>query len=260
MTHLGWAALAESGIGTGSRREPATLPDNSLMLIDLNADLGEGAGTDADLMPLVTSANICCGGYAGDIPTMRAALDLAKRHGVRLGAHPGFGRADFGRREITIPPAVLILELRAMLISFFGFAEIHGLTVGYVKPHGALYHQACRDREYAAALLKAIGQPLPVVGLPGSVLEAVATERRIVFIPEGFADRRYRPDGTLVPRTEPDAILHDVKEVVAQVEWLVRTQGVRTICVHGDTPGAVEFVRAVRAALLDAGHELKAFC
>lgn len=230
------------------------------MLIDLNADLGEGAGTDADLMPLITSANICCGGYAGDIPTMRAALDLAKRHAVRVGAHPGFGRDDFGRRELTTHPAELTLELRAMLTNFFGFAEVHGVRVEYVKPHGALYHQACRDREYAAALLTAIRmERLPVVGLPGSVLEGVAVEQRIGFIPEGFADRRYRPDGSLVPRTEPDAVLHDVKEVVAQVEWLVREKGVRTICVHGDTPGAVEFVRAVRAALLDAGHELKAF-
>ncbi len=231
------------------------------MLNDLHADLGEGAGTDADLMPLVTSANISCGFHAGDADTIAAALELAKKHGVRVGAHPGYAdRAHFGRREITTTAPELALECRNQLAVLTGFVEVYGLTVGYVKPHGALYHQAGRDREYAVGLLTAIGSvAMPVVGLPWSVLEAVSKERNHVFVPEGFADRRYRPDGTLVPRTEPDALLHDVKEVVAQVEWLVRAKGVRTICVHGDTPGAVEFVRAVRTALSDAGHELRAF-
>lgn len=236
------------------------------MLIDLNADLGEGAGTDADLMPLITSANISCGAHAGDKDTIIRALELAREHSVRVGAHPGFAdKEHFGRREFpNYDPRSLVFDCRQQLMIVVAFGELQGLQVSYVKPHGALYHQTCRNRELALALLTAVrplGESggLPVVGLPGSVLAAVAGERNHPFIPEGFADRRYRPDGTLAPRTEPNAILHDPKEVVEQVEWLVREKGVRTICVHGDTPGAVEFVRAVRGALLDAGHELKAF-
>ena len=236
------------------------------MLIDLNADLGEGAGTDAALMPLVTSANISCGFHAGDVDTIARAVELAYEQGVSIGAHPGYpDREHFGRREMAYTEEQVrwmclyqIGALRAVVEQFqYG-------AVRYAKPHGAFYHQAAREEGYANPLAVAVAHErrqhkLPVVGLPGSALQTAAERHFLTFIPEGFADRRYRPDGTLVPRTEPDALLHDPKEVVEQVEWLVRTQGVRTICVHGDTPGAVEFVRAVRAALLDAGHELKAF-
>jgi UPF0271 protein len=235
------------------------------MLIDLNADLGEGAGTDADLMPLVTSANISCGFHAGDADTIAAALELAAAYGVRVGAHPGYpDREYFGRREMQLD------SLHVQRMCLYQLGALKALTdwgpvlLGFVKPHGAFYHQANREVQYATGLLRAVAQMsgrivLPIVGLPGSTLHTEANSERHPFIPEGFADRRYRPDGSLVPRTEPDAILHDVHEVVAQVEWLVREKGVRTICVHGDTPGAVEFVRAVRAALLDAGHELRPF-
>ena len=130
----------------------------------------------------------------------------------------------------------------------------------YVKPHGALYNQACRDPIFASAVVEAAGgYDLPIVGLPDSQLEAAARRLRVPFVPEGFADRRYRPDGSLVPRTEPDAFVHDPLEAVAQVEWLVRDKGVRTICVHGDNPDAVAFTTAVRAALLARGFTLKAF-
>jgi UPF0271 protein len=239
------------------------------MLIDLNADLGEGAGTDAALMPLITSANVSCGFHAGDSETVAAALELAKRHGVRVGAHPGYpDREHFGRREMTIPGQDLLGLLNRQLHRLSELACEQGLEVRYVKPHGALYNQACRDERVAGPVVLACKSfersmttlGVAVVGLPGSELDRLTAEVGLAFIPEGFADRRYRPDGSLVPRTEPDALLHDPKEVVEQVEWLVREKGVRTICVHGDTPGAVEFVRAVRAALLDAGHELKAFC
>ncbi|MCU0705010.1 MAG: LamB/YcsF family protein [Fimbriiglobus sp.] len=236
------------------------------MLIDLNADLGEGAGTDAELMPLITSANVSCGFHAGDADTIAAALELAKKYGVRVGAHPGYpDREHFGRREMELGEPEVCRMCLQQIGGLRTLAEWCQVTLTYVKPHGAFYHQASREQGYAYGLLNALGfvfrpdQLLPVVGLPGSHLQTLAIQEMHDFIPEGFADRRYRPDGTLVPRTEPDAILHDVKEVVEQVEWLVREKGVRTICVHGDTPGAVEFVRAVRAALLDAGHELKAF-
>lgn len=231
------------------------------MLIDLNADLGEGAGTDADLMPLITSANISCGFHAGDPDTIVAALELAKLHGVAVGAHPGYAdREHFGRREMSLSGQALHHLLTRQLHQFNLIAQEKGLVVRYVKPHGAMYNQAMRDADIAGGLLDATAKfTLPLVGLPGSVLERLAIERGCPFIPEGFADRRYRPDGSLVPRTEPDALIHDPKEAVEQVEWLIGQQKVRTICVHGDTPGAVEFVRAVRGFLLDRGHELKAF-
>ncbi len=231
------------------------------MLIDLNADLGEGAGTDAELMPLITSANISCGFHAGNPDTIAAALELAKTHGVAVGAHPGYAdREHFGRRELQLDE----VQVRAMCLHQYGalraLADDEGVPVGYMKPHGALYNQAMRDADIAGGLLDAtVVFPVSLVGLPGSVLERLAKEARRAFIPEGFADRRYRPDGSLVPRTEPDALIHDPKEAVEQVEWLIGQQRVRTICVHGDTPGAVEFVRAVRGFLLDRGHELKAF-
>lgn len=232
------------------------------MLIDLNADLGEGAGTDADLMPLITSANISCGFHAGDPDTIAAALELAKKYGVTVGAHPGYAdREHFGRREMNLPGQALYHSLTHQLHQFNLAAQQKGLMVRYVKPHGAMYNQACRDSHVAGPLVLACHamKTGPVVGLPDSEIAKAAADIDFSFIPEGFADRRYRPDGSLVPRTEPDALIHDPKEAVEQVEWLIGKKRVRTVCVHGDTPGAVEFVRAVRGFLLDRGHELKAF-
>jgi UPF0271 protein len=237
------------------------------MLIDLNADLGEGAGTDADLMPLITSANISCGFHAGDPDTVAAALELARTHGVTVGAHPGYAdREHFGRREMEFEEYRLYLMCLHQLGALIALSDELGTKVVYVKPHGALYHQSTRPGgdAYAIGLLnaaasQAVDGVLPVVALPHSLIQRVAGQLRHPFIPEGFADRRYRPDGSLVPRTEPGAVLHDPKEVVEQVEWLIGKQQVRTVCVHGDTPGAVEFVRTVRGFLLDRGHELKPF-
>jgi UPF0271 protein len=138
-------------------------------------------------------------------------------------------------------------------------ARSYGVEVRYVKPHGALYNQACREEDVAVGVIDAAAVfGLPVVGLPTGWLSAEATDR-VPYIPEGFADRRYRPDGSLVPRTEPDAFVHDPGEAVKQVEWLIREKGVRTICVHGDNPQAVAFTRAVREALLARGFTLKPF-
>ena len=236
------------------------------MLIDLNADLGEGAGTDADLMPLITSANVSCGFHAGDPDTIRVALILARNYCVTVGAHPGYyDRENYGRKELAasvwnhMATNVSCLFQIGALITF---AKSFQVGVKYVKPHGALYNQACLDAgNFGTAILSVCNEfQLPLVGLQGSGLEWLVCQSKYVpFIPEGFADRRYRPDGSLVPRTEPDALLHDPKEAVEQVEWLIGAKKVRTVCVHGDTPGAVEFVRAVRGFLLDRGHELKAF-
>lgn len=230
------------------------------MEIDLNADLGEGAGTDAELMPLVTSANVCCGLHAGEPAVSRETLELARLNGVAVGAHPGYADRDhFGRRELPLTAEEVWGWCAFQIGGLLGLASAEDATVRYVKPHGGLYNQACRDREIAQAVVAACTlYGLPVVGLPGSELEAACRDR-VPFFAEGFADRRYRPDGSLVPRTEPDAFVHDPGEAVKQVEWLIRDKGVRTVCVHGDNPEAVAFARAVREALLARGFALKPF-
>jgi|SRR5262245_2484631 len=230
------------------------------MLIDLNCDLGEGAGTDADLLPLITSANVCCGAHAGTEADITATLHLAARHGVAVGAHPGHpDRGDFGRRELPTPPRNVLEETYAQILALRALADQAGVKLRYVKPHGGLYHQACREDGYADAIVSACALAgLPVVGLPGSRLEERAIAR-VDFIAEGFADRRYRPDGTLVPRNQPGAFVADAREAVEQVRRLVADRGVRTICVHGDNPEAIAFVRAVRDELIHAGVELRPF-
>jgi len=230
------------------------------MLIDLNADLGEGAGFDAELMPLITSANVCCGLHAGGPGDIARTLGLAHKHNVVIGAHPGYAdREHFGRRELTLGNQELVALCVYQLGALYAMAAALGLQVRYVKPHGGLYHQACRDRQIAELFVIAAAQlELPVVALPGSELAAVCNNR-VEFVPEGFADRRYRPDGSLVPRTESDALVSSPEEAVKQVEWLIADKGVRTICVHGDNPEAVVFTRAVRDALLTRGFILKPF-
>jgi UPF0271 protein len=230
------------------------------MEIDLNADLGEGAGFDAELMPLVTSANVCCGAHAGSPGTSADTLDLAREHGTAVGAHPGYpDREHVGRRELDLPEHELWAECAHQIGGLIGLALAGDVTIRYVKPHGALYNQACRDRIIARAVVAAAAlYDLPVVGLPGSALAAEA-DRIVPFVPEGFADRRYRRDGSLVPRTQKNAFVHDPDAAVKQVEWLIREKGVRTVCVHGDNPQAVAFAAAVRAALLARGFTLKPF-
>jgi len=232
------------------------------MNVDLNADVGEGAGTDAELMPWITSANVCCGFHAGDAETSAKTLELAKKHGVVCGAHPGFAdRANFGRVEHPLDLHGSFELCNEQVSHLHAQSDFIGHPIRYVKPHGAIYHLAIRKAEVAMGLAWAMSmmENLSLVGLPNSQMELAAMENGIFFIPEGFADRRYLPDGTLVPRSEPNALLHDPKEVVEQVEWLVREKNVRTICVHGDTPGAVEFVRKVRESLLAKGHFIRAF-
>jgi UPF0271 protein len=229
--------------------------------IDLNADLGEGAGFDTELMPLITSANVCCGLHAGGPGEMSNVFTLADQHGVATGAHPGYAdREHFGRRELNLLPDEIADLCVYQIGAAVGMGWANESPILYVKPHGALYHRACADGDAADAVVWACEQfDLPVVGLPNSALQDAARQHGVAFIPEGFADRRYRPDGSLVPRTEPDAFVHDPDEAVTQVEWLIREKGVRTICVHGDNPDAVAFTKAVRAALLARGFTLKSF-
>ncbi|MCS6850802.1 MAG: LamB/YcsF family protein [Gemmataceae bacterium] len=227
--------------------------------IDLNCDLGEGAGFDAELIPLITSANVACGAHAGDAVTAAATLRLAARHGVQVGAHPGFfDRAHFGRRELARSEQEVFDDVVYQVGALTALARSVGATIRYIKPHGALYNMANRDATYARPLV-AVGElfGLPLLGLPGSVLEQLSTGR-CGFVPEGFADRRYRADGSLVPRSEPGAIIDHPEEAVRQAIWLLG-RGVRTICVHGDNPQAVTFVRELRSALTHHGVAIRPF-
>ena len=230
------------------------------MNIDLNSDLGEGCGSDGELMPLITSANIACGFHAGDAITAHATLQLALRHGVQAGAHPSFpDREHFGRRELKRTELEILADCVYQIGALVALAKQVGTTIRHIKPHGALYNMACRDDSYARPLVAAAELfQLPLVGLPGSRLEALSAGR-CRFVAEGFADRRYLPNGSLVPRSRADAFVEDPAEAARQVDWLVGERGVQTICVHGDNPKAVAFVRELREALTRQGYVLRAF-
>jgi UPF0271 protein len=230
------------------------------MEIDLNCDLGEGCPYDAELMPLITSANVACGFHAGDVATAHAALRAAKQHGVQVGAHPGFpDREHFGRRELPRSEEQVFEECVYQIGALTGLARAVGLELRYVKPHGALYNMACREDAYARPIVAAVELlGLQLMGLPGSRLEALSAGR-CPFVAEGFADRRYQPDGSLVPRSRPDAFVEDPAEAVRQAQWLLREKGVRTLCVHGDNPQALAFVRELRAALQRQGLVITKF-
>jgi UPF0271 protein len=230
------------------------------MEIDLNSDLGEGCRLDADILALVTSANISCGFHAGDVNSLTAALNLAVRHNVSVGAHPGYpDREHFGRRELAMTEEEIERLCGYQIGALHGLAKLIGAPLRYLKPHGALYNQACRDDAFARPVVAAaIRFNLPVVGLPRSRLETHC-QGRVPFVAEGYADRRYLPDGSLVPRSRPDAFVDDPDEAVRQAERLIEQQGIRTLCVHGDNPQAVAFVKALSEALLRRGLTLKAF-
>jgi UPF0271 protein len=244
--------------------------------IDFNSDLGEGAGTDAAIMPLVTSANIACGGHAGNERTMRGAVELAVRHQVAVGAHPGYpDRERFGRIALEMPERELVESIRRQIDSLVGIAARLGVRVAHVKAHGALYNQAERDRGAArtivAAIQAAAGNDLVVFAPPGSAMYAEATAAGMRAAREGFVDRAYEPDGTLRSRSLPGAVLSDPASAAAQALTFVRDGGVRatdgtflaldidTLCVHGDTPGAPQIAVAVRDALRDAKVKVAPF-
>ncbi len=203
--------------------------------IDLNCDLGEGCPSDAELMPLITSANVACGCHAGDPLTSLTALRLAVQHGVCLGAHPGYAdREHFGRRELSLSEDEVFALCVYQVGALAALARSAGGQLRYVKPHGALYNQACRDDSLARPIIAATEQfGLALMGQTGSRLE-VLSRGRCPFLAEGFADRRYLPDGSLVPRSRPDAFVEDPDEAVRQVEWLRREKGIASLCVHGD--------------------------
>jgi UPF0271 protein len=228
--------------------------------IDLNCDLGEGCPFDDELMGLITSANVACGFHAGGPAAAHAALASAARHGVQAGAHPGFpDREGFGRRELVLDERQVFEDCVYQIGALAGLAKAVGLPLRYVKPHGALYNMACRDDAYARPVVAAAELfGLALMGLPASRMEAISGGR-VAFIAEGFADRRYLPDGSLVPRARPDAFVEAPDEAVRQAEWLLREKGVRTLCVHGDNPQAVAFARALREELVRRGMEVRPF-
>lgn len=228
------------------------------MRIDLNADVAESAD-DLALLDVVTSANVCCGAYAGGEELMLDACERAVERGVAIGAQVGYpDREGFGRRPQEPATDELVDELRAQIDLLAEVADAVGGRLAYVKPHGALYNTVVHDERQATAVVEAVGPyGLPLLGLPGAVSLRLAATEGLPTVSEGFADRAYTAAGTLVPRDEPGAVLADVGAVVSQA---LRLAGqVDSLCVHGDSPDALALVRAVHAALVDAGHEVGPF-
>jgi 5-oxoprolinase (ATP-hydrolysing) subunit A len=248
--------------------------------VDLNADLGEGFGVwrlgdDDALLDVVTSANVACGFHAGDPVTMRRTCARAAVRGVAVGAQVSYrDLAGFGRRFLDVEQAELTDDLLYQLAALDGIARVAGTRVTYVKPHGALYNAAVSHEGHAQAVIDAVlayDRQLPVLGLPGSALLRRAEAAGLRPVAEGFADRGYTAAGALVPRSEPGALVQDpatVAEravrmaadgVVEAVDGTTLRMPVRSVCVHGDTPGAVRIARAVRTAIEDAGLSLRPF-
>jgi 5-oxoprolinase (ATP-hydrolysing) subunit A len=248
--------------------------------VDLNADLGEGfgqwrLGDDDGLLNVVTSANVACGFHAGDPSIMRRVCASAVARGVRIGAQVGYrDLAGFGRRAIEYDPADLAADVLYQIGALDGFARAAGDRVRYVKPHGALYHRIVHDEAQAGAVVDAVvayDGRLPVLGLPGSAVLRLAAAAGLSTVEEAFADRAYTPDGRLVPRGTPGAVLHDMEFVCERTVAIARAEPIaaidgsavrvsaRSVCVHGDTPGAVELAARVRDALRRAEIAVEPF-
>lgn len=245
--------------------------------IDLNCDMGEipeaiADGTQEALMRSITSANVACGGHAGDAETMRATIEQAMRAGVAIGAHPGYpDRENFGRLESKMSPAEVAESVYEQVEALGKIAETCGAPVVHVKPHGALYNQAVRNRELARAIADGVARwrrDVVLVGLAGSPMLDVFREAGFAVAAEAFADRRYEPDGTLRPRKFDDALIRNPKEAARQALGMVERGVVRasdgsevkvaaqTICIHGDTPGATKIAEEVARTLRHAGIAL----
>jgi 5-oxoprolinase (ATP-hydrolysing) subunit A len=245
--------------------------------IDLNSDLGEGAGTEMALMPLITSANIACGAHAGNENTMRATAQLAIKNNVAIGAHPGYpDRERFGRVPMEMSDRELIESIRRQIDSLIAIASRMGARVTHVKAHGALYNQGERDATVARNIIFGVqaatgGHELVIVASPGSAMLQEAREMGMKVAREGFVDRAYEPDGTLQSRSVTGSVLTDPDDAVGQALAFVKDGGVSavdgtflklavdTLCIHGDTPGAPEIASAVRDALAKAKVKVAPF-
>ncbi|WP_120521572.1 LamB/YcsF family protein [Arthrobacter celericrescens] len=248
--------------------------------IDLNSDVGESfgrwtLGDDSAMFESVSSANVACGFHAGDPSVIRATSAKAAQAGVAIGAHVGYrDLAGFGRRFLDIDPKELADDVVYQLGALQALAATAGARVKYVKPHGGLYNAIVKHTAQAQAVVdavKAVDPDLPILGLPGSEVLRLAEKAGLRAVSEAFADRAYNPDGTLVPRTQPGAVLHDPAEVAEHVlrmateQRIMATDGsilnvrAESICVHGDSPGAVAMATAVKSALSDAGVSIASF-
>jgi UPF0271 protein len=248
--------------------------------IDLNCDMGElpeaiADGTQEALMPSITSVNVACGGHAGDAQTMKTTIEQALRWKLALGAHPGYpDRANFGRLELHMPAEAVAYSVFEQVRVFAGIAAACGARVVHVKPHGALYNQAVRNRELAAAIATGVARwsrDVVLVGLAGSPMLDVFREAGFIVAAEAFADRRYEPDGTLRSRKFEDAMIRDPAEAGRQALGIVErgtliarggaevSVNAQTLCIHGDTPGAPEIAAAVARTLRHAGVTLGPF-
>jgi UPF0271 protein len=229
--------------------------NTDLIRVDLNCDMGEtdDAAHEAALMDYITSANIACGGHAGDALTMERTARLALHRGVRMGAHPGYpDRANFGRLEIAMTPEAIADTVYAQIARLDEVVRRLGGALVHVKPHGALYNVAVRNAEVARAIALGAARWNPrttLFGLAGSPMLDVWRAMGMAVAGEAFADRRYEPDGTLRSRQFPDALITDPREAAAQALRFARQGLAETICVHGDTPGSVEILKSCRQAL-----------
>ena len=242
--------------------------------IDLNADLGEGCGTDAELLSVVSSCNVACGGHAGDRDTMAATIANAVANGVAVGAHPGYpDREGFGRRSGFMAGEALYESLTEQVTDLADIASSLGATLRHVKPHGALYNDAVRDPALADIIARVTAEAPNEPALVGQLdteLERAASTHGVEFIPEGFIDRAYEPDGRLVSRSEPGAVHDNFNTITTQAVTLAKDNAVTarsgdvievradTLCIHGDTEGAAEAARAVRDVLEQRGIEVHA--
>jgi UPF0271 protein len=221
----------------------------------LNVDLGELPDEPPELYACANVVSVACGGHAGDAESMRRAIEQCMAHGARLGAHPSYpDRKGFGRMRMAIPPDELCRHVREQCARLQGFARAAGAPLAFVKPHGALYHVARDDEATAEAIVLGAQDVLgtiTIIGPPEGALAKAAARARLGYAREGFADRATREDGTLVPRSDPGALVLDPAAAAARARALATGGGIDTICVHGDTPGAVAIATAVRA-ILDA--------
>ncbi|MGJ5650595.1 5-oxoprolinase subunit PxpA [Staphylococcus warneri] len=248
------------------------------MQIDLNCDLGEAFGNysfggDKDILPLITSANIACGFHAGDANVMNETIQLAKRHNIGIGAHPGLPDLQgFGRRKLDMSPEEVYNIVVYQLGALNGFCQIHDVKMNHVKPHGALYQMGAKDKSIASAIAQAVydfDKTLVFVGLANTLLISEAKKLGLKTASEVFADRRYEDDGQLVSRKEPDAVISDSDEALNQVVKMVTENKVisknnkeitlqtDTICVHGDGAHALEFVTKIREKLTKEGIDIQ---
>lgn len=262
---FGWCArVIPVGVGLGGWiMDNAPMTETAETFIDLNADLGEhpdadGIARDIQMLAQISSASIACGGHAGDARSMARVSAAARALDVRIGAHVGYADAqNFGRKELNLGAAEIGKQVQSQLHALLAHAK-----PDYLKPHGALYHRVMRDAAAAEAVLDAVadcGLALPVLGLRDSAFFRSAASRDWRTVSEGFADRGYDDDGQLLPRDQPGAVLTDVEQMSVHALRLIRSGQVRSLCLHGDTPGALQAAQALRQRLMAEGVQIRSF-